>query len=87
MAERGVNVATLSWNGLKEIAWKELNQAQYLVYHEGQPLGTKAADVPSDSAAVNYDQCFVRDFVPVALVYLIKNQHIIGQNGELVPSR
>lgn len=77
----------LSWNGLKEIAWKELNQPKYLVYHEGEPLGTKAADVPSDSTSVNYDQCFVRDFVPVALIYLIKNQEMVGQNGESVSSR
>jgi hypothetical protein len=86
-AEKGVDVVTLSWKGLKDIAWRELNQAQYLVYHEGQPLGTKAADVPSDGSSVNYDQCFVRDFVPVGLVYLIKNQDIAGLNGEVVSSR
>ena len=80
-------MVSLSWHQLKTIAWEELNQPQYLVYHEGQPLGTKAADVPSDASAVNYDQCFVRDFVPVGLVYLIKNQPIAGLNGESVSSR
>jgi Alkaline and neutral invertase len=80
-------VVTLSWKGLKDIAWKELSQSKYLVYFEGEPIGTKAADVSSDSSAVNYDQCFVRDFVPVALVYLIKNQDIVGVNGEVVPSQ
>ncbi|WP_404786422.1 glycoside hydrolase 100 family protein [Altericista sp. CCNU0014] len=80
-------MVTLSWSGLKEIAWRELNQAKYLVYHQGQPLGTKAADVPSDSSSVNYDQCFIRDFFPVALIYLIRNQEIAGHDGETVSSR
>lgn len=80
-------MVVLSWNGLKDIAWRELNQPKYLVYCKGEPLGTKAADVPSDISSVNYDQCFVRDFVPVALVYLIKNQDITGLNGEAVSSR
>ncbi len=80
-------MVSLSWHQIKAIAWEELNQPQYLVYHEGQVLGTKAADVPSDASSVNYDQCFVRDFVPVGLVYLIKNQPIAGLNGEAVSSR
>lgn len=77
----------MSWNEIKENAWEELSQPKYLVYCKGEPLGTKAADVPPDASSVNYDQCFVRDFVPVALVYLIKNQDIAGLDGETVSSR
>jgi hypothetical protein len=77
----------VSWNNLKQIAWTELSQSKYLVYQGGQALGTKAADVPSDASAVNYDQCFVRDFIPVALLYLIQNQPIEGGEYGPVQSR
>lgn len=80
-------MVTLSWDGLKQIAWRELSQPKYLVCQAGIPLGTKAADVPSASTSVNYDQCFVRDFVPVALVYLIKNEAMIGTGQTSISSR
>jgi hypothetical protein len=78
-------VGTLSWQGLKEIAWRELSQPKYWISQAGVPLGTKAADVPSGIGSVNYDQCFVRDFVPVALIYLIKREEVAtgGEAGTI----
>jgi hypothetical protein len=40
-----------------------------IVYYRGRPVGTMAACDPL-MPALNYDQCFIRDFVPVALVFL-----------------
>lgn len=47
--------------------WDLLERAT--IYYQGQPVGTVAACDPYVEA-LNYDQCFVRDFVPVALLYL-----------------
>ncbi len=83
----GINVVKRDWKNLKKTAWDELSQSKYLVYHNGKALGTKAADVPPGPSAVNYDQCFVRDFIPVALIYLIKNQTLDGGEYGPVQSR
>ena len=80
-------VVKLSWNELKRLAWEELRQPKYWVSCAGRIIGTKAADVPSDDSAVNYDQCFTRDFVPVALVCLLKNEMLEGHATGPVNSR
>lgn len=77
----------LSWSEIKHWAWEELRQPKYWVSYAGEVIGTKAADVPSDASAVNYDQCFIRDFVPVALVCLIKNEPLEGHPTGTVQSR
>lgn len=56
---------------LKDIAWKALEDS--IIYYCDRPVGTVAARDPSVEA-LNYDQCFIRDFVPSALVYLIYGQ-------------
>ncbi|MGF1479719.1 MAG: glycoside hydrolase 100 family protein [Cyanophyceae cyanobacterium] len=50
-------------------AWQILEKA--VIYYYDRPVGTVAA---TDAAAdpLNYDQCFIRDFVPSALVFLSK---------------
>jgi hypothetical protein len=45
----------------------------------GSPVGTIAALASSD-AAENYQDCFVRDFVPGALVFLADGEHEIVRN-------
>jgi hypothetical protein len=45
----------------------------------GDPVGTIAALASSD-AADNYQDCFVRDFVPGALVFLADGEHEIVRN-------
>jgi len=50
-----------------------------VVYYRGEPVGTAAAVDPSPVAA-NYHDCFVRDFVSAALVFLIDGKHDIVRN-------
>jgi len=45
----------------------------------GQPVGTVAA-VTRDLPAANYGECFVRDFVPSALVFLMEGDYDIVRN-------
>ncbi len=41
-----------------------------MIRYRGRPVGTKAATDPRFSGAFNYRECFVRDFVSSALVFL-----------------
>ncbi|MBE9192973.1 hypothetical protein IQ230_21990 [Gloeocapsopsis crepidinum LEGE 06123] len=36
-----------------------------IIYYQGRPIGTVAAQ-DQEVEALNYDQCFIRDFVPSA---------------------
>ena len=56
---------------LTEIASKALEDS--IIYYCDRPVGTVAALDPSVEA-LNYDQCFLRDFIPSALVFLIDGQ-------------
>lgn len=52
-----------------------------IMYYKGRPIGTLAA-LPDASklAAANYEECFIRDFVPSALVFLIQGRSDIVKN-------
>lgn len=50
-----------------------------IIYYQGRPVGTAAACDPSPVAA-NYHECFVRDFVPSALVFLMSGRAEIVRN-------
>ncbi|KAI9127964.1 hypothetical protein K1719_000957 [Acacia pycnantha] len=52
--------------------WEALNRA--LVYFDGKPVGTIAA-LDDSKENLNYNQVFVRDFVPSALAFLMKEKH------------
>ncbi|KZL49451.1 alkaline invertase [Nodularia spumigena CENA596] len=58
-------------------AWKLLEES--IIYYKGQPIGTIAAHDP-ELDALNYDQCFFRDFVPSALVFLMAGKPEIVRN-------
>jgi len=60
-----------------EQAWEALEHS--IIYYQGRPVGTIAACDP-DISALNYDQCFIRDFVSSALVFLIKGKTDIVRN-------
>lgn len=60
-----------------EQAWEALEHS--VIYYQGRPVGTIAACDP-DISALNYDQCFIRDFVSSALVFLIKGRTDIVRN-------
>ncbi|MBD3671028.1 MAG: alkaline invertase, partial [Gammaproteobacteria bacterium] len=53
---------------------------QSIMYYKGKPIGTLAA-LPSGSlAAANYEECFIRDFVPSAMVFLAQGRSEIVKN-------
>jgi hypothetical protein len=60
-----------------ENASKLLDQS--IIYFQGEPIGTAAACDP-DPAAVNYHECFIRDFVPSALAFLMEGNTNIVKN-------
>lgn len=59
-------------------AWKLLREA--VVNYCGQPVGTVAANDPADNQPLNYDQVFIRDFVPSALAFLLNGEGEIVKN-------
>lgn len=59
-------------------AWKLLRDA--VVTYCGSPVGTMAANDPNDKLPLNYDQVFIRDFVPSALAFLLKGEGEIVRN-------
>ncbi|KAL5582642.1 hypothetical protein UlMin_015084 [Ulmus minor] len=59
-------------------AWKLLRDA--VVTYCGSPCGTVAANDPGDKQPLNYDQVFIRDFVPSALAFLLKGEGEIVRN-------
>ncbi|KAL1194216.1 Alkaline/neutral invertase A [Cardamine amara subsp. amara] len=59
-------------------AWRILENA--VVRYCGSPVGTVAANDPGDKLPLNYDQVFIRDFVPSALAFLLKGDGDIVRN-------
>nr|XP_043626572.1 alkaline/neutral invertase A, mitochondrial-like [Erigeron canadensis] len=77
----GVNVETRARNELSEIekeAWTLLRGS--IVDYCGSPVGTVAAADPADKLPLNYDQVFIRDFVPSALAFLLNGEGEIVKN-------
>lgn len=62
---------------IEEQAWQTLEES--IVYYQGQPVGTIAALDP-ETAALNYDQCFIRDFISSALLFLMQGRPEIVRN-------
>lgn len=58
-------------------AWRLLKNA--VVSYCGSPVGTVAANDPL-AELLNYDQVFIRDFVPSALAFLLKGETEIVRN-------
>ncbi len=53
--------------------------ADSLIYYQGRPVGNVAA-CDRKSETLNYDQCFIRDFVSSGLVFLITGKTDIVRN-------
>jgi hypothetical protein len=51
-----------------------------ILYYKGKPVGTVAARDPEAPAALNYNDCFIRDFIPSALVFLTDGRTDIVHN-------
>ncbi len=58
-------------------AWQQLENS--IIYYQNRPVGTVAAQ-DSSVEALNYDQCFIRDFVPSALAFLMAGKTEIVRN-------
>lgn len=67
----------MSLNTQSSESWQLLEKS--IVYYQGRPVGTVAAQ-DLEIEALNYDQCFVRDFVPSALAFLIAGKPEIVRN-------
>lgn len=50
-----------------------------IIRYQGRPVGTVASHDP-DAPAANYADCFVRDFIPSAFVYLLDDKPEIVRN-------
>ncbi|PIA28063.1 hypothetical protein AQUCO_07300027v1, partial [Aquilegia coerulea] len=59
-------------------AWKLLRKS--VVNYCGSPVGTVAANNPTDKQPLNYDQVFIRDFIPSALAFLLNGEGEIVKN-------
>ncbi|KAL0917727.1 hypothetical protein M5K25_012812 [Dendrobium thyrsiflorum] len=59
-------------------AWDALRRS--LVYFRGLPVGTMAAVDNQSEEVLNYDQVFVRDFVPSAMAFLMNGESDIVKN-------
>jgi hypothetical protein len=66
-----------SENILMQEAYTALEKA--ILYYRGEPIGTVAARDP-EADALNYDQCFVRDFVSSGLFFLMQGKPEIVRN-------
>ena len=51
-----------------------------IMYYQGEPVGVVAARDPDGDVAENYQDCFVRDFASVALVFLADGDYAIVRN-------
>lgn len=65
-------------SALEKEAWNLLRAA--VVNYCGSPIGTVAANDPSDTTPLNYDQVFLRDFVPSALAFMLRGETEIVRN-------
>ncbi|XP_010940279.1 neutral/alkaline invertase 3, chloroplastic [Elaeis guineensis] len=65
-------------NSVEDEAWSLLQES--MVYYCGSPVGTIAAKDPSDNNVLNYDQVFIRDFIPSGIAFLLKGEYEIVRN-------
>lgn len=63
---------------IEKEAWRLLRES--IVTYCGSPVGTVAANDPADKQPLNYDQVFIRDFVPSALAFLLNGEGEIVRN-------
>ncbi|ESW31775.1 hypothetical protein PHAVU_002G266600 [Phaseolus vulgaris] len=63
---------------IEEEAWDLLRES--VVYYCNNPIGTIAAKDPTSSNTLNYDQVFIRDFIPSGVAFLLKGEYDIVRN-------
>lgn len=67
-----------SADSIEDEAWELLRAS--MVYYCGSPIGTIAANDPTSSNVLNYDQVFIRDFIPSGIAFLLKGENDIVRN-------
>ncbi|KAL5208312.1 hypothetical protein ABZP36_032747 [Zizania latifolia] len=65
-------------SSVEDEAWDLLQES--VVYYCGSPVGTIAANDPNDTNPMNYDQVFIRDFIPSGIAFLLKGEYEIVHN-------
>ncbi|KNA16418.1 hypothetical protein SOVF_089200 [Spinacia oleracea] len=76
--KREVTVKDDTTDPIEEEAWALLRES--VVNYCGSPVGTIAANDPTSSDALNYDQVFIRDFIPSGTAFLLKGEYDIVRN-------
>ncbi|CAN6581811.1 unnamed protein product [Malus baccata var. baccata] len=76
--EATVVTSEREYSDIEKEAWRLLRDS--VVTYCGNPVGTVAANDPGDKQLLNYDQVFIRDFVPSALAFLLKGEGEIVRN-------
>lgn len=65
-------------DSIEDEAWDLLRES--MVYYCGSPIGTIAAKDSTSSSVLNYDQVFIRDFIPSGIAFLLKGEYDIVRN-------
>ncbi|KAG8651041.1 hypothetical protein MANES_07G088200v8 [Manihot esculenta] len=65
-------------DSIEDEAWDLLLNS--MVYYCGSPVGTIAASDPTSSSVLNYDQVFIRDFIPSGIAFLLKGEYDTVRN-------
>ncbi|TQE13246.1 hypothetical protein C1H46_001053 [Malus baccata] len=65
-------------NLIEEEAWTLIKNS--MVYYCNNPIGTIASNDPSSPSTLNYDQVFIRDFIPSGIAFLLKGEYDIVRN-------
>ncbi|XP_059665959.1 alkaline/neutral invertase E, chloroplastic-like [Cornus florida] len=72
------NLHKVSIDSIEDEAWELLRES--MVYYCGSPIGTIAAQDTTGSSVLNYDQVFIRDFIPSGIAFLLKGEYDIVRN-------
>ncbi|KAI3963849.1 hypothetical protein MKW92_033887 [Papaver armeniacum] len=67
-----------SMDSLEDEAWNLLRDS--ILTYCGSPIGTIAAKDPTGKVLANYDQVFIRDFIPSGIAFLLKGEYDIVRN-------
>ncbi|KAK9938796.1 hypothetical protein M0R45_015516 [Rubus argutus] len=80
-AAAGINLDSsqkIKSSSIEDEAWTLLKNS--MVYYCNNPIGTIAANDPSATSTLNYDQVFIRDFIPSGIAFLLKGEYDIVRN-------
>ncbi|KAF5959064.1 hypothetical protein HYC85_000273 [Camellia sinensis] len=65
-------------DSIEDEAWELLQES--MVYYCGSPIETIATKEQTSSNVLNYDQVFIRDFIPSGIAFLLKGEYDVVPN-------